>query len=545
MRLSVSDLPFSLSGPKTQALILLLVSSDEMCRGRRWLESQLWSSRESEQASGSLRQALAALRRVIDPDHELIISDRSSIRLNPAHVQVICESKTAENIAEGLVTRDPVFDAWLSDFREKKATLNSSMVVGPDAYVPVGGMPANSSAASDHPRIGNDSRRVDAVAPSENAVLLVQPGTCTDPIADMVASYACGQVAKNLSDVFGVDLHVPGSTDSVICGSRRALGVKSDAVLQGDFLFISMRLQDIATNELLMKEQLKVSANITQALDDPGLLRVAHQASEIALEQLHSSPNGQNRQPRIYGLYARAMRELFSFDGSRLHVADELFKSVYEQHPEPALIAWRSFLRMVMLVERTEKDPALVRAEAQALKAEAMEAGNCNAEVLAILAHVHLYLHGDVAGSMRLAQDALKLNPGNPMAHNALATASRLNGDIDAAQSHAARGLEIVTASPNRHWWYMASSLAFLAAGNYKQAIFYANSASAYAPCFRPPLRYLYAIHLFLGDVESAATALVRLKEVEPEFSLSMVRESEDYPAGQLQTSGLLELQDL
>ena len=91
----------------------------------------------------------------------------------------------------------------------------------------------------------------------------------------------------------------------------------------------------------------------------------------------------------------------------------------------------------------------------------------------------------------------------------------------------------------------MASSLAFLAAGNYKQAIFYANSASAYAPCFRPPLRYLYAIHLFLGNVESAATALVRLKEVEPEFSLSMVRESEDYPAGQLQTSGLLELQDL
>lgn len=76
----------TLPGRKLRALAALLALPPSLGWPREQLMALLWSDREEEQARGSLRQALAELRRVLG--ERALLADRETVAFDPAAVQV-------------------------------------------------------------------------------------------------------------------------------------------------------------------------------------------------------------------------------------------------------------------------------------------------------------------------------------------------------------------------------------------------------------------------------------------------------------------------
>ena len=110
---------------KEQALLVLIATSKTGERGRAWLQDKLWSTRGPQQASSSLRQALAGLRRRLGPWKHVLETDNQSVRLRKDLIEVL-DVPTDGEFVEGLDVRDPEFEDWLALERSRR---NQPLVV--------------------------------------------------------------------------------------------------------------------------------------------------------------------------------------------------------------------------------------------------------------------------------------------------------------------------------------------------------------------------------------------------------------------------------
>ncbi|MGH6892880.1 MAG: BTAD domain-containing putative transcriptional regulator [Dongiaceae bacterium] len=76
----------TLSGKKLRALVALLALAPHAGWSRERLTELLWGDRDEEQARGSLRQALAELRRILGDS--ALLADRETVALDPAALRV-------------------------------------------------------------------------------------------------------------------------------------------------------------------------------------------------------------------------------------------------------------------------------------------------------------------------------------------------------------------------------------------------------------------------------------------------------------------------
>src|SRR5256886_16575693 len=74
---------------KGAALIAMLAVSKDGERARGWLQTQLWVSRESKEANGSLRRELSDLRKLLNrPSRNPLICERDRVRLDLSIVSI-------------------------------------------------------------------------------------------------------------------------------------------------------------------------------------------------------------------------------------------------------------------------------------------------------------------------------------------------------------------------------------------------------------------------------------------------------------------------
>lgn len=119
-----SEIP--IKSKKGRALLAYLALPPGKHRSREELMTLLWSDRSDEQARGSLRQVLSALRRSLGEigGDVLRITDET-VSLNPE--KVVVEPASAGGVLlEGLRINDPAFEEWLRDERLRQEELNLS-----------------------------------------------------------------------------------------------------------------------------------------------------------------------------------------------------------------------------------------------------------------------------------------------------------------------------------------------------------------------------------------------------------------------------------
>ena len=132
-----SGAPLGPLGRKAQALLAILALNPGATWPRDKLSALLWSDRGESQARGSLRHALAELRKVLaDLDPAPLIADREMARIDPDAVEVdavtferLIDEDTVESLAtaaelyrgdllDGFDGRDAEFEGWLRTERE-------------------------------------------------------------------------------------------------------------------------------------------------------------------------------------------------------------------------------------------------------------------------------------------------------------------------------------------------------------------------------------------------------------------------------------------
>ena len=127
-----------LHGRKTQALLAYLALPPGEPRSRDKLVALLWSDRGEQQARGSLRQALAELRKALgDADPPPVVAGRDEVHLDAGAVEVDAVElerlvadgapealeRAAElyqgDLLDGIGVHDPAFEDWLRTERER------------------------------------------------------------------------------------------------------------------------------------------------------------------------------------------------------------------------------------------------------------------------------------------------------------------------------------------------------------------------------------------------------------------------------------------
>jgi TolB-like protein/Tfp pilus assembly protein PilF len=130
--------PLVLAGRKAQALLAFLAMTPGEPQPREKLIALLWGDRAEEQARGSLRQALAELRRALDGmEPAPLTADRNSVLLDAGAVEVdvaVFEAAIVEgrpdvlasiaglyrgDLLDGFTVAEPEFEDWLRDERAR------------------------------------------------------------------------------------------------------------------------------------------------------------------------------------------------------------------------------------------------------------------------------------------------------------------------------------------------------------------------------------------------------------------------------------------
>lgn len=115
-------------GKKLRALLICLVLARANGWDREKLSALLWSDRDEEQARGSLRQALAELRRLLgEPsplkaERDTIAFDHTLAKVDVAEFERLAAAGAAEeavalyrgDLMDGQIPSDPAFAAWLA-----------------------------------------------------------------------------------------------------------------------------------------------------------------------------------------------------------------------------------------------------------------------------------------------------------------------------------------------------------------------------------------------------------------------------------------------
>lgn len=487
---------------KAQGLLLLLALNPHGERTRRWLQDKLWSDRAPEQGSGSLRQALRHIRMALGDHADVLQADRQRVALDLSAIDVVDVGRA--ELAEGLDVRDPEFEAWLTVERASRDT------DGPGPR----GLPAVAIPQLAGP--GGARIRVEATPSAEPAVHWLN-----QLVADGLARHLRERLSREIrrdngataDDDLAVGIDGYRETDTRV-GLRVTLRTGGGGQAWSGFRTVAQQgspaIDDPEVQQLMVETTSAVDTAIRShvARTDPGTLET---------------------DPDV--LCRTAIRAIFSMSPEQLLVADDLLRRAAEMRPHAAYDAWRAQIRVIQSVERHPGDPWQFRAEGERFARQALEADTENALAVAIQANVHHFLLADTAGSLELAERSVRLNPGNPMALWSRSTARLYAGDARLADRDALLGRFLMRTSEFRFFWDLQQFATSMVLGRTEEARRLVQRASAQCPIFRPPHRYLTALHAHFGDGTEALAQIERLRALEPDFSVERLLDDRAYPA--------------
>lgn len=499
------------SAAKAQGVLLLLLTGIGLARGRAWVQDMLWSDRGEQQAAGSLRQSLTQIRQAFGPHADILRADRRRLSLDPSRVDVI-ETGCAD-FAEGLDVLDREFETWLASERARRPEPRE------------GALPAQTH-----------SRGASGTAPGAEGLSVVDaasPGVC-----GWTERVIADGLARTLSELFQSEVR---RTPAGAGAGGRMLLVESIQP-SGGSLALRIEFRDNSSQRQIWAGHCVAPLSGAPPVEDVRVLKLANQAveavGEAILAQPHRAAEGLADDPDV--LCRQAIRHLYRMRADEVRKADALFAAAGERSGRGLFHAWRAQAKTIQLLERHEKDIAALKEVGAEHVARALEAEPNNSMVLAMATNAQLFLFREPGRSLELARRAVGINPANPMAWWALSSARLYTGDPKQSYADALRGREIAILSPNRFWWDLQRFAGALLLGEAEEAIRVGRGITAQCPDFKPPWRYLIALHASRGEEELALDAAQSLARIEPDFSVDRLVSDPDYPASLLhRTPGL------
>lgn len=503
---------------KTQGLVALLATGVRMTRSRVWLQERLWSDRNREQRSASLRQALTELRKSLGAHDACLVADRKSIAFDPAMVHVVQERSATTEFLEGLDIRDRGFQDWLRAQRSRY-------------FAPT---PDNGQVQA-----AAEQAQASFIAPppaTQRRLLIISDPVRAAGMEGFFAGHFADSVARSLSEQIGLQVIMDDTAKLQDCDMILRTQASLSKGLAG--LHVSMERGPHRINLWSGSEMVQTGG--APPVDHENLLRLVHEVTEGVTEAMYDASRTGTASLDAGVLARIAIRKLFSMEKSEQLTADGMLATAFELQPKGVYLAWRVFLRIVMLIERHAGLPDDYAEQAKELSARSMELEPLNSMVLAAASNAAMILRADDVGGLEYAERSLKANPANPFAWDCLSVAALYHGKAERAHALQLKARRIASHTPFGHWFDMGCSMTATSSGLLEDAIAWARKSAAMSPSFHPPLRYLIALLAHSGRLREAIEIVRKLKVLEPDFSVHQLVEDENYPVADLRRSRLL-----
>ena len=306
------------SSAKAQGLLALLATEDGMARSRVWLQDKLWSDRQPEHGSGSLRQVLAQLRKAFGKHADVLCTDRRLVGLDRTRVEI--DRAGSGEFLEGIDIRDQEFEAWLTQMRSH----GSSVETDPPIH----------RGMTSFRRFNQTARRalvVEYISETGSAL-----GSIEMRFGDMLhrslrelVDFEPRQRAQAAPSVGTMTLTV-----HAFDGGEGRLGIRI-ALYQG--LGESPNWADSAIEQF------------GDAASDFGLahLNLCHRAGEALSELLTRPLRDEAEKVDANALAGSGLRKMFSMRREGFEEAGRLFDTAYELRPRGLYLAWRAQLAVI------------------------------------------------------------------------------------------------------------------------------------------------------------------------------------------------------
>lgn len=473
-------------GLKARAALALLATAPGMCLSRAALQDRLWSDRDQRQGSDSLRQMLRELRATAGA--LFAPAPEGFLALNPDLVQLNLDpvwDVTGQPVpfaADLDPIRDPEFEDWLRDMRLQLDAEPAPQGLG-DRVVQMD--------------------PVIAAQPEEAlpAEILLAEG----------AAHACDWLPARL--VAGPD-------------SARRHGLRLRAMVRRGAegaLVLSVIVSDLTSDIALETRRMMI--------EGPTAPPPAVVVSDIAAMLIAAGQRAATQAPQF------PLADAFSFSAARLTRADRCLIAQQDGPSGQVALALRAWLRHTRMIERLDHDADSLLDEASVQIGRAVALGPQNATVLSV-ASLQAAMRFQTGAALELAQQALRLNRDNDLAHYAMSFALTEAGRDADALAWAYRSPGGILASLAPASLHLRRAVTHLRMHQFPQAETAAMIALAYAPDCRPALRFLLALRAQRRDEEGAAQTLAALVKVEPDFTPAAFLDP-DYPAHTLRHAGL------
>lgn len=484
---------------KARGLTAVLGVSRGLKQSRTRLQDLLYSDRGAEQGAASIRQLLREIRLSFENHREVLITGPGWVGLDEQRVTVDLAARKGRDgrpleFASDLDIRDAEFEDWLRDTRSHFENR------------PVEGAPA---ATAQQP-----------------PTLAVHPVVAGDADLALFADMVLMEAAVRASDITPLIVLQPDNMKpDTTLGSDLAL--RSRAVRMGDRLMLSVMLVHPRSTQNVWGQNFVIEMQG----DTVSMHRCAADISLAILKAIETAThlNDDRRFP---------LADIFSYSSGRLKAADAALDNIYDRMKPAVALALRAFIRNTIIYERMSADPRNILDEAEEFSARALEMSPNNATVLAVGAL--LASNSDKRETeLRLAKLAIRSDPLNPLA---ILAQSQVLSNIDRhgeAAQVAKSGMDNALSALNPATWLLRSSVATFRYGDLPAAQRYFRATHELAPENRPALRFLSALLFHSGDYEGARQALLKLKRLEPDFSLDLMA-NDGYPVDSLRAAGLL-----
>ena len=496
---------------KSQALLALLATAPGYRRSRVWLADKLWSDRDAERADGSLRQALSEIRRTLGGAAGTLCADRRNVWL--AAQTVVDIDGDDGTFLEGIDVRDPEWEDWLRIQRSRFEK---------------GDGEEGADEADNGPPVPPESGPALATPP----VLSVSVEKSASDEGRYLAGVVSEMLAHNLSETMGLQVGLAE-------GLRSPLNLLVAPHVDPDGMSVSMSLRRAGDGAQLWAGRRIVASPRVLRGEDFNLHSLLSEAQDAAL--VHQSAL-LLRQRAVDTPMARTQilaRRIFAFDAGDLREIEAELEAICRDEPNAVTLGWLLFVNRIMFFECVVT-PTDEWRERMALRTrQAVALGSTNSFTLAAVSGSYMRILGHPHEANEVARRAVRLNPSNPFAIDALASAMYLMGRTEDGYRLALTARNLTLNTTCSHFFDMSFCLASILTNRKEQALSLASIAAGLSPNFRAALRHQIALLAHSGNLEEAAAIATRLAQVETDFTVDRLVNDPSYPVGVLRTAGL------
>lgn len=495
---------------KARGALALLGTAPDLRLRRARLQDLLWSDRDKQQGSDSLRQMLRELRGALADEKDILLSGVGWVGLDPDRMRidlapVYDAGGTPMEFAADIDIPDPEFESWLRDMRLRLTPEDD----GPTAF-------QRADLAAGPAQI--TTRRPDA-----RYVVALSPVESNDPRGHVIGEMIVNEAAARACELIPATLADSVDPDSSAVGTQ--IGCLCYCAGMDCSLMVVMR--NLPSNQRDWTRRFTI-----RAADETATMR--HAVAQITVALLDRARRTVSPHWTTFPMW-----DVFSYSSDRLEAADKVLAAMPEDGPQAAVaLALRSFLRNTQLIERLtdNREKCLSEAEEFSMRARALAPSN---PVVLSVASLSASRKRDAVGALELARAAFRVDPDSEMVSYALSQALiNVGRDAEAFEANE-RGFRGALAELGPACWLMRRSVIQIRLGRLGDAENSAAAAFAFAPDNRPSLRMLAALRYHRGDISGAADALRHLRQIEPDFTLELMA-SPEYPVATLRFSGLM-----